>query len=124
MSTDSPATPVTPNAAESPAVPQARVLVDPYRDWSEAEGIPIHLDFGHNLLELETGPWDRYEAKGCFAHTHGAGDFMANYVLEVAPGAKTRPVRHLYEVFHRQRIAGSTGHGQGHMECGVSGRHG
>ncbi|HET7669742.1 MAG TPA: hypothetical protein VFK84_05020, partial [Burkholderiales bacterium] len=88
----------------APAAPpgepaQARVLVDPYRDWAEGEGIPIHLDFGHNLLDLETGPWDRYEARGCFAHTHGAGDFMANYVLEVPPGAKTRPVRHLYEVF-------------------------
>ena len=94
------------NTENSAAIPdelaadkQARVLVDPYRDWSVGEGIPIHLDFGHNLLELETGPWERYEARGCFAHTHGAGDFMANYVLEVAPGAKTRPVRHLYEVF-------------------------
>jgi oxalate decarboxylase/phosphoglucose isomerase-like protein (cupin superfamily) len=27
------------------------------------------------------------------------GDFMANYVLEVPAGGKTRPVRHLYEVF-------------------------
>lgn len=80
-------------------VKKASVLIDPYRDWSEAEGIPIHLDFGHNLLKLETGPWDRYDARGCFAHTHGAGDFMANYVLEVAPGRKTRPVKHLYEIF-------------------------
>jgi hypothetical protein len=86
------ATPTTPP-------PQARVLVDPYRDWTEGEGIPIHLDFGHNLLALETGCWDRYDARGCFAHTHGAGDFMANYVLEVAPGRKTRPVKHLYEIF-------------------------
>ena len=74
-------------------------LIDPYRDWAEGEGIPIHLDFGHNLLELETAVWDRYDARGCFAHTHGAGDFMANYVLEVSPGRKTRPVKHLYEVF-------------------------
>lgn len=79
--------------------PEAQVLLDPYRDWAEGEGIPIHLDFGHNLLKLETRAWDRYDARGCFAHTHGAGDFMANYVLEVAPGKKTRPVRHLYEVF-------------------------
>jgi oxalate decarboxylase/phosphoglucose isomerase-like protein (cupin superfamily) len=88
----------------SPAIDDAtgnssRFLIDPYRDWSEGEGIPIHLDFGHNLLELETAPWDRYEARGCFAHTHGAGDFMANYVLEVEGGQKTRPVKHLYEVF-------------------------
>ena len=81
------------------SVEESRVLIDPYRDWAEAEGIPIHLDFGHNLLALETGPWDRYEARGCFAHTHGAGDFMSNYVLEVAPSGKTRPVKHLYEVF-------------------------
>ena len=80
-------------------VKESRVLIDPYRDWAEAEGIPIHLDFGHNLLALETGPWDRYEAKGCFAHTHGAGDFMSSYVLEIAPSGKTRPVKHLYELF-------------------------
>jgi hypothetical protein len=83
----------------SDTVKEATVLVDPYRDWSEGEGIPIHLDFGHNLLKLETGPWDRYDARGCFAHTHGNGDFMANYVLEIDPGRKTRPVKHLYEVF-------------------------
>ena len=83
----------------SEAVQDARVLLDPYKDWAQGEGIPIHLDFGHNLLALETGLWDRYEAKGCFAHTHGAGDFMSNYVLEVPPSAKTRPVKHLYEMF-------------------------
>jgi hypothetical protein len=93
---------MTSNNSEQPAadgVKEARVLIDPYRDWAEGEGIPIHLDFGHNLLELETGPWDRYDARGCFAHTHGAGDFMSNYVLEIAPGRKTRPVKHLYEMF-------------------------
>lgn len=84
---------------DTETVKESRVLIDPYRDWAEGEGIPIHLDFGHNLLALDTGDWDRYEARGCFAHTHGAGDFMANYVLEVAPAAKTRPVKHLYEVF-------------------------
>jgi mannose-6-phosphate isomerase-like protein (cupin superfamily) len=76
-----------------------KFLVDPYLNWAEGEGIPIHLDFGHDLLALETAPWDRYEARGCFAHTHGRGDFMANYVLEVPPGSKTRPMKHLYEAF-------------------------
>src|SRR5262245_63985878 len=65
-------------------------LLDPYRDWAQGEGIPIHLDFGHDLIALETGTWDRYDARGCFAFTHGAGDFMSNYVIEVAPGRKTR----------------------------------
>jgi oxalate decarboxylase/phosphoglucose isomerase-like protein (cupin superfamily) len=76
-----------------------RFLVEPYLNWANGEGIPVHLDFGHNLLELETGIWDRYDARGCFAHTHGRGDFMANYVLEVPEGGKTRPVKHIYEAF-------------------------
>jgi hypothetical protein len=76
-----------------------KVLLDPYLDWATGEGVPIHLDFGHDLLALETAPWARYGARGCFAHTHGRGDFMANYVLEVPPSSKTRPIKHLYEAF-------------------------
>ncbi|MBK17274.1 MAG: hypothetical protein CMM52_00335 [Rhodospirillaceae bacterium] len=76
-----------------------KFLVDPYVNWSDGEGIPVHLDFGHNLLELETDVWDRWDARGCFAHTHGRGDFMANYVLEVAPSKKTAPIKHIYEAF-------------------------
>jgi hypothetical protein len=85
-----------PKAADDLA---GRFLVDPYLDWANGEGIPVHLDFGHDLLSLETGRWDRYDARGCFAHTHGRGDFMANYVIEVPAGSKTRPVKHLYEAF-------------------------
>lgn len=77
-----------------------RYLVDPYQDWAESEGIPIHTDFGLDLLDLETAQWDRYDARGCFAHLHGRGDFMADYVLEVLPTQKTRPVKHLYEAFY------------------------
>ena len=76
-----------------------KFLLDPYMDWAQGEGIPIHLDFGHDLLSLETGRWDRYDARGCFAHTHGRGDFMSNYVVELIPGGKTAPVKHLFEAF-------------------------
>jgi mannose-6-phosphate isomerase-like protein (cupin superfamily) len=79
--------------------PKTKFLLDPYMNWAEAQGIPIHLDFGHDLLALETKPWDLYEANGCFAHCHGRGDFMANYVLEVQAGGKTRPIKHNYECF-------------------------
>jgi hypothetical protein len=85
--------------SSSEADASGKVLLDPYMDWAVGEDVPIHLDFAHDLLALETGRWDRYDARGCFAHTHGRGDFMANYVLEVAPSRKTRPVRHLYEIF-------------------------
>jgi uncharacterized RmlC-like cupin family protein len=76
-----------------------KFLMDPYLDWAEGEGIPIHQDFGFDLLALETAPWDRYEARGCFAHAHGRGDFMSCYVLEIPAGGKTRPTKHLYEAF-------------------------
>ena len=86
-------------ATQEPGNGVGKFLLDPYKDWAEGEGIPIHYDFGHDLIALETGPWDRYDAHGCFAHTHGMGDFMTNYVIEVGPTRKTRPVKHLYEAF-------------------------
>jgi uncharacterized RmlC-like cupin family protein len=75
-------------------------LVDAYLDWAKEQRIPIHEDFGLDLLAIETAPWDWYGARGAFAHTHGRGDFMANYVVEIPPGGKTRPVKHLYEAFY------------------------
>ena len=90
---------MTDEAAVNPNDIAAKFLLDPYMDWANGENIPVHLDFGHDLCALETGRWDRYDARGCFAHTHGRGDFMANYVLEVEPASKTRPVKHLYEAF-------------------------
>ncbi len=83
---------------ESPAEGKP-FLLDPYREWTQGEGISVHLDFGHDLITLETGPWERYGARGYFAFTHGAGDFMSDYVIEVPAGRKTTPIRHLYEAF-------------------------
>ena len=81
------------------AATTANYFLDPYMEWATGEGIPVHLDFGHDLLALKTEKWDRYDARGCFAHTHGRGDFVANYVLEIEAQQKTRPVKHLYEAF-------------------------
>ena len=75
-------------------------FLDPYMEWASGEGIPVHLDFGHDLLALPTGEWDRFDARGCFAHTHGRGDFAANFVLEIEAGKKTRPIKHLFEAFY------------------------
>ena len=86
-----------------------RFLVDPYQNWADKQGIPIHQDFGFDLLALETGPWGHYDARGCFAHAHGRGDFMANYVVEIPKGGKTKPVKHLYEAtFYGLAGRGST----------------
>ena len=78
----------------------SRFLLDPYLDWANGEGVPVHLDFGHDLLKLTTDKWARYDARGCFAHTHGRGDFASLYVLEIDPGKKTSPIKHLYEALY------------------------
>src|SRR3974390_1534600 len=91
---------MTVNAGPVPSTNEPKnFLLDPFRDWAANEGIPIHLAFGHDLIGVETGRGARSDARGCFAFTHGAGDFMSNYVIEVPAGKKTRPVKHLYEAF-------------------------
>ena len=33
-------------------------FLNPYRDWAEAQRIPIHEGFAIDLLSVETAPWD------------------------------------------------------------------
>ena len=88
---------VVTNAQQGTTTTGPRFHLDPYLEWAGGEGVPIHLDFGLDLLAIETAPWERYGARGCFAHTHGRGDFMACYVVELPTGSKTRPLKHTYE---------------------------
>ena len=76
---------------------EPRFLVDPYQEWAAKEGIPVHEGFGLDLLELDLAPWPRLDARGAFAHLTGRGDFVDMQVIEMAPGGKTAPQRHLYE---------------------------
>jgi gentisate 1,2-dioxygenase len=74
-----------------------RFLVDPYKEWVAKQAIPVHEGFGLDLLELDVRPWPRLDAKGAFALLTGRGDFVDMQVIEIAPGGKTAPQRHLYE---------------------------
>ncbi len=76
---------------------EVKFLLDPYQDWVTAQGIPVVEDFGVDLLEVETAPWDRLGADAAFVHLKGRGDFIAVTVVELGPGASTEPQRHLYE---------------------------
>ena len=76
---------------------EPRFLFDPYLDWTEGEGIPVIEDFGVDLLSLETKPWPRIEANGAIVHLKGRGDFISIFVIEIPPGGRTSPQRHLYE---------------------------
>ena len=86
-----------------------KFLLEPYNDWSAAEGPPVHEDFAINAIDAETGPWPRFDCKGAFLHVHGRGDYCSAYTLDIDPSKKTAPMRHLYEpLFYGLEGHGST----------------
>src|SRR5579862_2880482 len=80
-----------------PPVPSGKLMVDPYLDWIKRECIPVHEDFGLDLLQIETRPWARFGVNGAIAHVKGRGDFMTVFLLDIPPGGRTSPQRHLFE---------------------------
>jgi hypothetical protein len=74
-----------------------KLLLDPYLDWTEREGVPIIEDFGIDLLKIPTSRWARFGVDGSIAHLKGRGDFVSIFLLDLAPGAATSPQKHLYE---------------------------
>jgi uncharacterized RmlC-like cupin family protein len=72
-------------------------LRDPYGDWSKGEGVPIVEEFGVDLHAVETGHWARMGVPAAFVHLKGRGDFMSLFVIELPPGGKSAPQRHLFE---------------------------
>ncbi len=91
------------------ALADEKFLVEPYLDWSKAEGIPIVEELGVDLKTVETKPWARHGVDGAFVHLKGRGDFLAMYVIDIPPGGKTEPQKHIFEeVFYVIDGHGST----------------
>jgi hypothetical protein len=84
-----------------------RLLRDPYLEWVETEGVPVAEGYGIDLLAIETTPWPRFESRGAIAHLLGRGDFVTMFLLDLEPGGKIPPQRHLYE----QLVYVLSGHG-------------
>jgi len=78
-------------------IPAGKYMVDPYLDWSRREGVPIHEDFGLDLLGVETRPWPRYGVNGAIVHVKGRGDCMTVFLLDIPPGGRTAPQQHIFE---------------------------
>jgi uncharacterized RmlC-like cupin family protein len=72
-------------------------LRDPYSEWAAREGVPVIEDFGVDLLAVEGKPWARFGVNGAIVHLKGRGDFISVFMLEILPGGKTAPQRHLFE---------------------------
>ncbi len=83
--------------ADAPDTKDLKFLLDPYIEWTEREGLPITEELGVDLLKVETKPWPRFDADGALVHLKGRGDFLSIFVIDIAPGGKTAPQRHLFE---------------------------
>ena len=86
-----------PIADSSQVMPEANFLRDPYLEWAQAEGVPIIEEFAVDLHLVGTQRWQRADVSAAFVHLKGRGDFMSLFVLDLPPGGKTAPQRHLYE---------------------------
>jgi mannose-6-phosphate isomerase-like protein (cupin superfamily) len=96
-----------------------KLLLDPYVSWAENEGVPITEDFGIDLLKVPTAPWPRFGVEGGIVHLKGRGDFVSIFVLDLAPGAKTEPQRHLFE----EVVYVLSGHGSTTVETSDGRKH-
>jgi mannose-6-phosphate isomerase-like protein (cupin superfamily) len=99
-------------SADSSEVLATNFLRDPYLEWAKAEGVPIVEDFSVDLNKVQTRLWSRAGVPGAFVHLKGRGDFMSLFVLDLPPGGKSAPQRHLYE----EVIYVLSGHGSTKVE--------
>ena len=72
-------------------------LRDPYREWLDAQKLPVIDDFAVDLIKVETAPWDRLGAEAAFVNLKGQGDFLSILVAVLPPGKSTSEQRHMYE---------------------------
>jgi uncharacterized RmlC-like cupin family protein len=86
-------------ASQTPTVRDKarKFMLEPYLDWAETQGVPIHEDFAIDMLAVESKPWDRIGARGAICHLKGRDDFLTTFLYELPPGGSTTPVQHIYE---------------------------
>lgn len=69
----------------------------PYRAWQKSEGIPVYAGaFVEDLYTLELGFWPRVGQQGAFVNLANQ-EQDDGWVIELAPGASTEPLHHLFE---------------------------
>jgi uncharacterized RmlC-like cupin family protein len=100
-------------------LPHPKMLLDPYAGWAANEGVPITEDFGVDLLTVPTAPWARFDTNGGIVHLKGRGDFVSIFVLDLAPGAKSSPQKHLFE----EVVYVLSGHGNTAIETSDGRKH-
>jgi len=81
----------------------------PYGKWLSDEGVARFTDWAvPDVWELETRTWPRLGGKACFITIYPQMEGQRGmYVVDIEPGGKLEPIRHLYE----QMILVLEGHG-------------
>jgi mannose-6-phosphate isomerase-like protein (cupin superfamily) len=94
---------------QDPGFLDTKFMVDPYGNWLKAEGASIVSAPSIDLLTVEVKDWARFGMKGAVCHVDGRCDFLSAFVFELAVGASSAPVRHIYEeAFYVLSGAGET----------------
>lgn len=82
--------------------------LDTYLRWQKAQNIPVVTGyFIEDVNTVELAPWDLRGVPGAFVILEGAGGINDAYICEIPPGAKTRPLRHMFE----EMVYVTQGHG-------------
>lgn len=82
--------------------------VDAYRQWQEAQKIPIiNGFFVKDIKTVEVAPWEFKGGLGAFVNLEGTGGINDAYVCEIPAGGRLKPQKHLYE----EMVYVAKGHG-------------
>jgi uncharacterized RmlC-like cupin family protein len=69
-----------------------------YEEWRDKQSLPVVTGFHiEDLRDVELEPWDWKGGSAAFLDLEGTGDTSDAYILELAPGEKTTPRKHVYE---------------------------
>jgi len=70
----------------------------PYEQWMSSEGVPVHKGYHiPDIRAVEVRPWTRFGANAALFDLEGAEATDGAYILELAPGASTKPGRFMFE---------------------------
>jgi mannose-6-phosphate isomerase-like protein (cupin superfamily) len=81
----------------NPMVGTPKFLFDPYADWVKRQDLAVQEDFGVDLARVETRRWAQMDVPAGIVHLKGRGDFMSLFVIDLPPGGKCSPQKHVYE---------------------------
>jgi quercetin dioxygenase-like cupin family protein len=83
-----------PSAAETAPIVDR---IDPYEEWRKREEAPLVGGiYIRDMKKVEVGPWPRKGVNGALCYLDG-DDEQDEHIVEIPPGGKTIPERHLYD---------------------------